>query len=139
MLLIIVCLFGHTFEIDIPDHALTPEDYECMSALNIGRKQVERFFDGDYLIVLDHSLADKYSECWTKKMNFVNDKNEFNYDKFREYVVRDVLHNLGKQDVMDAEYRVRQAIDSCKNINEENLGRLGSKIYNCVVTAIHKF
>ncbi|KAK5650948.1 hypothetical protein RI129_001977 [Pyrocoelia pectoralis] len=110
-----------------------------MTELGIERSQVEAFFDENYLVMLGNSLSDDYSECWVKKMNFVNEKNDFNFDQFYQYVMRDVLSNLGKKHVKNADSRVREAVDSCRNVKGKNIGNLGSKIYNCVAKAIHNF
>ncbi|KAK5650854.1 hypothetical protein RI129_001883 [Pyrocoelia pectoralis] len=137
--LVIVCLCGHTFEDDNFNDIMTPEDYECMAELGLDKKEVATFFDQNLLMTLKNPLSDSYTECWFRTSNVLTDKNEFNFEKFGDYIIRYGLGPLGKQDVKNVESLVHEAVDSCKNVEGSNIGNRGAKIYNCIVKAILNF
>ncbi|KAF5286165.1 hypothetical protein FQR65_LT12923 [Abscondita terminalis] len=130
------CILFQVFGVEIPDTALTPEDVECMLETNVDRKTLETFFDEDYQVVTGNPLMESYSECWNKKMNFVNVNGAFDFVKLQRYVIRDLFSNFSKKDVINKEEIAKSAVEQCKYIRGSNIGDLGSKIYNCIAKQI---
>ncbi|KAK4883703.1 hypothetical protein RN001_007022 [Aquatica leii] len=127
-----VLLFLQVHAFDLPDASWTPEDYACMSELNIEKKTVETFFSENIEAEVGNSLMDSYSECWNKKMNFLNEEGEFNFDNFHGYIVRELFIQYGKNDIENKEEVAHNAVQQCKEIKGSNPGELSNKIFNCV-------